>query len=426
MIIHIASQGETLALLARVYSVSTQRIISDNGLLHPYTLTFGQALIITQPAVVYRVKPGDSAYSIAVSESITVQELYQNNPELSYGEPLYDGQLLTIRFWGSKENTLVISGYAYPYINPYIFQRTLPFLTYLAVFSYRFADDGSLIPLDENSMISQARAHRVQPLLVLAPLDEEENFSSQLVQTLLENPALQEKLLDTLIPLMAEKGYRGLDVDFEYIPGENAADYVAFLQRAKERLHANQMILSVAIAPKTSANQPGLLYEGLDYKAIGQVVDQALIMTYEWGYAHSQPRAVAPIDQVRLVLEYAVTEIPPEKILLGIPNYGYNWTLPFHPETDRAKSIGNQEAVELATTFGAVIEYDENAQAPHFQYTQNGTTHEVWFEDVRSIQAKYNLAEEFGLKGAGYWNLMRPFAQNWAFLSTQYHIKKLV
>ena len=426
MIIHIVSQGETLALLARVYSVSTQRIISDNGLLSPYTLVIGQALVITQPAVVYQVKPGDSPYSIAVSQGITVQELYQNNPELSYGEPLYDGQLLTIRFWGSKERILTISGYAYPYINPYILQRALPFLTYLAVFAYRFAADGSLIPLDESNMLPQARSHQVQPLLVLASLDEEEDFSTQLVQTLLESPTLQEKLLDELIPLMAEKGYRGLDVDFEYIPGGNAADYVAFLRRAKERLHANHMILSVALAPKTSARQSGLLYEGLDYRAIGEVVDQALIMTYEWGYSRSQPMAVSPIDQVRSVLEYAVTEIPREKILLGIPNYGYDWALPFNPNADRAKSIGNEEAVQLAISFGAVIEYDEKAQAPHFQYTQNGTTHEVWFEDARSIEAKYNLVDEFGLKGAGYWNLMRPFAQNWAFLSTRYHIKKLV
>lgn len=134
--------------------------------------------------------------------------------------------------------------------------------------------------------------------------------------------------------------------------------------------------------------------------------------------------AVAPLPQVRKVLEYGVSQIPPEKIFMGIPNYGYDWPLPYVAKQTRATNIGNQEALQIAAQVGASIQYDETAQAPFFTYTQNGVSHEVWFEDVRSIQAKYNLLDELSLLGAGYWNVMRPFAQNWAFLSTRYHIKK--
>jgi len=136
--------------------------------------------------------------------------------------------------------------------------------------------------------------------------------------------------------------------------------------------------------------------------------------------------AVAPLPQVRSVLEYGVSEIPPEKIFMGVPNYGYDWKLPYVPKVSRATSIGNEEAVQLAARVGAEILYDASAQAPHFFYTQNGDRHEVWFEDVRSIEAKYGLLEELQLFGSGYWNVMRPFAQNWTFLSTRYDIKKFV
>jgi len=133
--------------------------------------------------------------------------------------------------------------------------------------------------------------------------------------------------------------------------------------------------------------------------------------------------AVAPIRNVRQVLDYAMTEMPPEKVYLGIPNYGYDWPLPFE-KGGRAVSISNQQAVALAARHYAAIRYDEAAQSPWFRYVdENGREHEVWFEDARSIRAKLDLAREYGLYGVGYWNLMRPFPQNWLVLNGLYHIR---
>lgn len=144
-----------------------------------------------------------------------------------------------------------------------------------------------------------------------------------------------------------------------------------------------------------------------------------------WRYTYGPPMAVAPIDKVRAVLDYAVTEIPRDKIYLGIPNYGYDWTLPFVQGTSKAQSISNQRAVEIAVQFGVPIQYDEIAQTPHFQYyNQDGSLHEVWFEDARSIRAKLALIPEYGFLGAGYWNLMRPFPENWTLLNSLYQIRQ--
>ena len=110
--------------------------------------------------------------------------------------------------------------------------------------------------------------------------------------------------------------------------------------------------------------------------------------------------AVAPLNMVRRVAEYALTQIPKEKIILGIPNYGYDWPLPYVRGTTKARTIGNVEAVQLAISHGASIRFDEQAQSPYFHYAQNGVRHEVWFEDVRSYRAKFALIRELGLKGA--------------------------
>ena len=181
---------------------------------------------------------------------------------------------------------------------------------------------------------------------------------------------------------------------------------------------------SVALAPKQSADQKGLLYEGKDYKGLGEAADYVLLMTYEWGYTYGPPMAVAPIFQVRKVLDYAVTEIPREKIRLGIPNYGYDWQLPFNKGVTKARTIGNVEAVQIAVENGAEILFDETAQSPYFNYEKEGIWHEVWFEDVRSMQAKFDLMKEYRLNGAGYWQIMRFFRSNWVLMASQFDIVK--
>ena len=146
--------------------------------------------------------------------------------------------------------------------------------------------------------------------------------------------------------------------------------------------------------------------------------------THIRAYTYGPPMAVAPINQVRRVVEYALTEIPAEKIDLGIPNYGYDWPLPYERGVTAAKTIGNVEAVQIAIANAAVIQFDETAQSPFFYYEADGIQHEVWFEDVRSMQAKFDLINAYGLRGAGYWQIMRLFRANWLLLADQFEISK--
>ena len=134
--------------------------------------------------------------------------------------------------------------------------------------------------------------------------------------------------------------------------------------------------------------------------------------------------AVAPLNMVRGVIEYAVTEIDNAKIDMGIPNYGYDWTLPYIRGETEAVTIGNIEAIQIAINNNATIMFDETAQSPYFRYIKDGLEHEVWFEDVRSLNAKFSLLEEFNLRGAGYWTVMQWFRPNWELLSYRFNIQK--
>ena len=289
-----------------------------------------------------------------------------------------------------------------------------------------FRPDGSLVELEDQTLLTLAREMGTGALMHLSTLTDEGNFSNELSHLVFTDPSVQNSLVDHVLRTIREKGYRGLDVDFEFLPAGDAPAYAALIRRFREALSPQGFPVIVAAAPKTSADQPGLLYEGHDYRALGEAADFVFLMTYEWGYTYGPPMAVAPLPNVRAVVEYALTEIPAEKLWLGIPIYGYDWPLPFRQGETRAASLSPQAAVELAGHYGAAIQYDPQAQAPWFPYiTPEGVEHVVWFEDARSIQAKLELIPEYGLSGVGYWNLTRLFPQNWPLLDSLFHIRDI-
>lgn len=424
MQIYVVRPGDTIRNIAARFGVSYQRILSDNGLSVGDTLVVGQALLILFPDRIYTVRPGDTLTTIAREEGTSVGTLRRNNPELILNPTLYPGQQLTISFAEEKRRSLTVGGYAYPNINRITLRTTLPYLSRLTIFGYGFTENGNLITISDLPLIEAALSENAAPYMLLSSITENGNFSGERASLLFRNRALQDEVLSAIIETMQRKGYQGLDIDFEYIEPEDAAGFIAFLENAAEKLHAAGYPLHVDLAPKTRRDQPGLLYEAHDYGAIGAIADTVLLMTYEWGYTYGPPLAVAPINQVRRVVEYAVSEIPREKILMGIPNYGYDWTLPYE-KGDRAQNIGVQAAVQLAARYGAEIQFDRGSASPFFYYQDaQRRQHIVWFEDIRSIEAKYQLADEFGLLGTGYWTIMRPFRQNWAFLGAVYNIRK--
>ena len=304
----------------------------------------------------------------------------------------------------------IVNGYAYPSITLGTLQWWLPRLTWLSSFSYGFTGDGELANLQDYNLIEPARAVGVKTLMVLTPMDENGMFNDNIAIEVFNNPAAEENLINNIERNIKDKGMNGVDFDFEYLAAEYADDYVQLVARTRERLSPQGYLTTVALAPKTSVDQPGLLYQGHDYAGMGQAADYCLLMTYEWGYTYGPPMPVSPINNVRRVIEFGITQIPAEKILMGMSNYGYDWALPFVEGESRAEKLTNYQAEARAAYYGVPIQYDEEAQAPFFTYTApDGTEHIVWFENEQSWTARLALVEEYGLAGVSIWNIMNIF-----------------
>lgn len=240
MQIYVVKEGDTIDRIATAFTTDVEEIAYDNQITEPYRLAVGQALLIP------------------VEEEVR------------------------------EKRSVYVNGYAYPYIRDEVLLETLPYLTNLSVFSYGFTIEGDLIPpqVDDSRMIREALIQGTAPILVLTPFDQTGMFNNYLISEITQNMTAQQNLIDQMLSVMEEKGFVGIDLDFEYILPQDRVAYADFVANVRAQAAPRGYTVSVALAPKTSANQKGLLYEGKDYKLLGAAADSVLLMTYEWGYTY--------------------------------------------------------------------------------------------------------------------------------------------
>ena len=469
MLIHVVKRGETLWQIARLYNVSTGAIQQVNELPNPDRLLIGQSLVIPVPGSIHTIQPGENLWLLSRQYGVPVNTILQANQTINPnllmpGSRLYIPPLLHIvqpgqnltqiaRLYGTSVEAimqtnridnanLIYSGSQLIIprrkptieVNAYSYQKDQDaansvnqighLLTYFSPFAYMIKEDGTLVPFDDDLMLEAAVSNNAVPMLAITNLSAT-SAGTNLAHAVLSNPQIRETLITNILKLMDEKGYKGVNIDFEYVPPEDRENYNQFLQLAVDRLHERGYFVSTALAPKTSGGQEGLLYTAHDYEAHGRIADFVILMTYEWGWMRASPQAISPLNQMRRVVEYALSVMPANKIYLGFQIYARDWKIPHAPGA-AAETFSPQEAVRRATQYNAAIQYDEVAQSPFFRYTdENGQGHEVWFEDARSAQAKFDMAKEYNLRGISYWALGYPYPQNWALLNDNFTIRKL-
>jgi len=422
MEIAVVRPGESLWQIARRYGVTTGQVATLNGLRDPNRLVPGLALLIPVERR-HVVRPGESLWRIAQLYGTTIDAIVREN-RITNINLLYPGQILVI----PRGERPVIEANAYQANlatgDVSATAEAAPYVTYISMFSAAVTEDGDVVPPRAEAFISTAHQGGAATLLTLTNF-RGSTFSSDLASAFLNNDAAVQRAIDELVIILRVQGYAGLNVDFEYVYPSDRVPYNNFLRRLQPRLHAEGFSLSTALAPKVRADQPGLLYEAHDYPVHGEVCDFVVLMTYEWGYVTGPPMAIAPLRQVRQVLDYAVTVIPRNKILMGIPTYGRDWRLPYQRGVTRAETFSPVTAVNRAVDVGAAIQFDEDAQSPFYRYWDAQGREHIWFEDARSLQAKFDTVKEYGLRGVSYWVLGNPFPQNFPLLQDNFRVRRL-
>lgn len=302
--------------------------------------------------------------------------------------------------------------------------KTAQHLTYVSFFNYRVKPNGDLVHINDLAPLKATRQKKAIPMMVITNLGED-NYSSEVAHAIFTTPEAENRLADNVIKVMKSKGYRALNIDFEFIKEADQKRYNQFLGKFIPKIKKEGFTVSTDLAPKTSDEQKGPWAGAHDYAYHGQIADFVVLMTYDWAWNTGPPMPVAPIPEMRKVLDYAVTRIPKEKIMLGFPLYGYDWTLPYKKGNPPARLVTPQRAAQIAQQKSAKIHFDNQDECPYFYYLDSkGRKHIVWFENELSAQAKFNLVKEYGIRGIAYWALGREFDRNWSLLQENFNILK--
>ncbi|WP_071396212.1 LysM peptidoglycan-binding domain-containing protein [Bacillus tuaregi] len=422
MAVHVVKNNESLWTIASYYGVTVSSIMTINGITTENTIVPGFALYIPEsgrlPIRSYQVKAGDSLWSIAQRYNTSIPAIINENPDLQALNIVSIGQILRIP--SPFKLSITTLGFVLPFsleASIQSLESVANHLTYLAITAYAVTNDGyAYMRLNDSGLVERSRQLNVIPLLMIRNLADD--FSPELIGTVLGNPLSRNNLIRSIVLLSRQRGYGGVSIDFEFIPPERRNDFILFLRDLKSQL--GELLLHVNVHAKAEDMPLNPIVGGYDYKAIGDVSDLVAVMTIDYGYPTGPPEPVAPINWINQVIQYAITHINPRKLQISIPLYGYDKAVP----SNKTTAMSVKDAQNLALMVGAPIQYDAVAQAPWYRYWKGNEEHVVWFEDIRSFIAKYNLIDQYELNGTTFWHIGLSAPQNWEYMRNHINVTK--
>ncbi|WP_313130305.1 LysM peptidoglycan-binding domain-containing protein [Anaerocolumna sp.] len=426
MYIYIVQPGDTLYTIANAHGVSPERLALENDIQYSSNLVPGEALVIIQPSRTYIVQEGDTLESIALSQQIDIMELLRNNPSIS-DRGLYMDEELVISYAETKTAAIEVNGFTYPFVDRNILKKTLPYLTYLTIYSYQFTRDGNLIETDDMEIIRIARSYGVAPIMYITTVKDENNIDTEIAHILVSDTELQNKFIENIIVTLQTKGYYGINMDTPYIQPLDRELYVTFIETLTRRLNNEGFFVTVTVAPSLFEAATGITYTGVDFVGLSQAANTILYqLTYEWKYPYYLPISILPFDAVLHTLSETVAQFSPSSCILGITNIGFVWEFPYFSAITEANFINYHSAIELAYDTNSVIELNAPSRSAYFHYIENAKEYMAWFKDSRAIYSLIAYSQELGMRGISIWNIMSFITNIWLLIHVQFEIKKVL
>lgn len=426
MIIHIAQPGETARSIADDYGISERWLILENGIINPNQLVVGEAYVILFPELTHIVQEGDTLESISATYGVTVMDLLRNNTYLSEREPLNTGEPIIIRYQDEKRSEISINSYTFPFIDRGVLRKTLPYLTYLTIYSYEITAEGNLIDIDDKEIIELAKTYDVVPVMFLTLPETNRVEANDITHAILNNKEIQEHFITNVLNTLNSKGYLGLNFDTVYIFPNDRHLYNDFIDNFINRIREEGFFIFNTLTPNSFELVVGGLFTTFDYSIITPQVDISYLLPFEMKTLLEVPTGSIPFYNVIEIIEFINSLIPIDKLALGMSSVGYIWEMPFIQGDSIGSAVSFQTVRQLARDYNLPIQYDEYTQSAFVYFLREGIESLVFFKDVRSIEASLQLASEYNIQSIAVWTIMEFFHDLWLFINSQYEIIKII
>lgn len=282
------------------------------------------------------------------------------------------------------------------------------FLDSIAIFSHPVSEEGRVMGATSDRAMKIAKSADIGTLALVHNIVGG-RFDNKRAHALLQTYNSRAKAISDILEILESQGYDGVNIDLENVDPKDRDNLTAFMNELRARLKPRGFLVTMSVPAKTQdhAGQPWV--GAFDYYALGKACDYVMIMTYDEHSLVSGAGPVASFPWVDRVIKYAITQIPRQKVLMGVPAYGYDWNL----STKRAVALSYTQVMNRANRLGIDPSWDSNARTPFFKYVENGAHHEVWFESPDSLAQKLALVEKYDIGGIAIWKLGYEDSRYW-------------
>ncbi len=277
-----------------------------------------------------------------------------------------------------------------------------------ADFAFRLHSDASFTGHVNQLALETASAQNIAPLILFHNFNGQ-IFDPQPLRAILTNELLRQRCIENILRLLPTN-IAGVHIDFEGVEASYRIAYISFLDSLSAALHSRGLLLTIAIPAKRSKWEA----QGYDFAEIGRVCDAITIMTYDEHYAGGSSGPVASLPWMIQALDYAIGLIPREKILLGIPVYGYDWS------NLATKMVPMRDVPALTAKTQARVLWSDPAVEPYFYYWQGRQKHTVWFENETSTKIRFGFIKTYRIRGIAIWRLGYETNSFWQGLTTKF------
>ncbi|GAA0737711.1 LysM peptidoglycan-binding domain-containing protein [Clostridium oceanicum] len=445
--------GDSLYSIAKKFQTTEKSIMKLNN-LESTNLFVGEVLQI--PAYTEGVTLVDSVniralpstqseilYNMAKGAKLPILDVYDNWYKVKLfndDEGWVSSELVQFNVYGDMKPVSSIVGFYTLEEGPTLpssfnsFINNKESLSEVGLFMFRInADDptsiekygGEFTDEDVKQLIEIGHRNNIKMLAVVHNLlykDGGTTKAKEAVKELLSTKENRKKFIDNLIELIEKYGFDGVNIDIEdvYIEDSDRLSYL-YVELAKE-LKKKGYYLSASIPSRISDEPFNPFSDPFDYKIIGAVVDEFIVMLYnEFGWPGSPPGPAVTTGWMRKVLDYTISRIPRYKVVGAVSVFGFDFNL----DTGKTTYVTYDSAIKLAEKYNANIKFSEERQTPYFDYVDDkGQKHQVWFEDERSLYSKINLAYKKGIKGVALWRLGMEDKDIWPMIKEDVVVKR--
>lgn len=259
----------------------------------------------------------------------------------------------------------------------------------------------------------RVRAYAKKHDIGIMPLVSNQDFSQAVAHDVLSTPWKRTRMIKAMLARTKELDLAGFQVDFEMVSGRDRYRLNALMKEMHWRFKREDKLVSIAVMAKWSDG----INPAFDYRTLAKHSDYVTLMAYDQHYRGSSPGPVAGLPWVANVVKYAKSQMPADKIVVGVPFYYRQW--------GGAHGTGRyNEAAWKAKKYGRPVWFSGEHKSPHLRFWAGGRSRNLWFEDNRSFKHKLDLIERSGVAGFAAWRIGQEDPRTWTVLKDKWNVEK--